>query len=301
MTLDAATADMQRRWKESGIPGLYEGHPLEMRERARNIRALLYPKPVLPTGRVQALTIPSAAGAVAARAVWPVQGAPTGTMVYFHGGGWVVGDIDSHDAHAVRIANQAGVVVVNVDYRLAPEHPFPAAADDAFAAMQWVHAHLGEFGGASLPLCVGGDSAGGNLAAVMAVQCRDAGIKLAAQLLLYPSTDLSAESDSTVRDLYLGKDAATPSAERARDPRVSPRWSANLGGMAPVILGVGPYDFLYKDNMAYVAALKQAGATVTLMEFPTLNHGFFSYTAISNACEAAANALCAELRSVLTR
>jgi acetyl esterase len=215
--------------------------------------------------------------------------------VYFHGGGWIVGDIDSHEAHCIRIANRTGAVVVNVGYRLAPEDPFPAGVDDAIAAMRWVHANLARFGGDARRLAVGGDSAGGNLAAVVAVQCRDEGIPLAAQLLIYPATDLTGIGDPKVVGAYLGEKVT----EKARDPRVSPLFSPSLAGLAPAIIGVGVYDFLYKDNLAYAAALRRAGVSVTLRESATLNHGFFSYTAISRDSEAAAEQLCADLRALL--
>ncbi|MEY4653732.1 MAG: Carboxylesterase NlhH [Pseudomonadota bacterium] len=292
--LDPAIADMERRWKESGIPGLYDGGsgPVS-RERANNIRALLYPKPKLPQGAIEPLTLPGQGVQVPARIVRPVQGEPIGTLVYFHGGGWVVGDLDSHEAHAIRLANEAGVVVLNVGYRLAPEHKFPAAIDDAQSAMAWAAAHLAQLGGADKPLAVGGDSAGGNLAAVMGLHCRDQGIALAAQLLMYPATDTTGVGEPAIRDGYFGPDHATLS----RDWRASPALAPRLAGMAPVILGVGPYDFLYQDNLRYVARLREEGVPVLLRDYPTLNHGFFSYTAISRDSETAALQLCADLRA----
>ena len=292
--LDPAIADMQRRWQESGIPDLYEGHngPVS-RERARNVRALLYPKPRLAHGRIEPRVLPGPDGDVPVRIVHPVSGEATGTLVYFHGGGWVVGDLDSHEAHAIRLANRAGVVVVHVDYRLAPEHRFPAAVDDAEASVRWAHENLATLGGSGKPLAVGGDSAGGNLAAVAALYCRDHGIALACQLLLYPATLLAGRSGPELS--YLGENAAT----KARDPRASPLLAPSLAGVAPVILGVGPYDFLYQDNMNYVKALRAAGVKVLLREYPNLNHGFFSYTAISASSAAAADQLCDDLRAAL--
>ncbi len=298
MTLDTAIADMERRWKESGIPGLYEGSGPEMRERARNVRALLYPKPKLEAGRREDVQIPGPAGAIPARVVWPLgDEKPSATLVYFHGGGWIVGDIDSHEAHCIRIANRTGAVVVTVGYRLAPEDPFPAGVQDALAAMRWVNSQRARFGGADKPLAVGGDSAGGNLAAVSAVVCRDEGIKLALQFLLYPATDLAGDGHGAVGVAYLG---SGPQADRkARDPLVSPLYAPTLAGVAPVILGVGVHDFLYQDNLAYAKALKAAGVPTTLREFATLNHGFFSYTAISADSLAAAESLCDDLRAAL--
>ncbi|MEY4732940.1 MAG: Carboxylesterase NlhH [Pseudomonadota bacterium] len=291
LPLDPAIVEIDRRWKAAGIPDLYEGGngPVS-RERARNVRALLYPKPKLPEGRIESRTIPGPAGNMAVRVIYPLSGEITGTLVYLHGGGWVVGDLESHEAHAIRLANRAGVVVLNVDYRLAPEHPFPAAADDAEAALQWASTHLDELGGNDKPLAVGGDSAGGNLAAVAALYCRDHGIALACQLLLYPATNLSGRGGP--EKSYLGDNAEA----KALDPRVSPLKASTLAGLAPAIIGVGVHDFLYQDNLAYAAALKGAGVPLLMRVHGDLNHGFFSYTAVSPASAVAADQLCDDLR-----
>ena len=291
LPLDPAIVEIDRRWKAAGIPDLYEGGngPVS-RERARNVRALLYPKPKLPEGRIESRTIPGPAGNMAVRVIYPLSGEITGTLVYLHGGGWVVGDLESHEAHAIRLANRAGVVVLNVDYRLAPEHPFPAAADDTQAAVQWASTHLDELGGKDKPLAVGGDSAGGNLAAVAALYCRDHGIALACQLLLYPATNLSGRGGP--EKSYLGDNAEA----KALDPRVSPLKAPTLAGLAPAIIGMGVHDFLYQDNLAYAAALKAAGVPLLMRVHGDLNHGFFSYTAVSPACAAAADQLCDDLR-----
>jgi acetyl esterase len=217
--------------------------------------------------------------------------------VYFHGGGFVVGDLDSHEAHAVRLANEAACVVVNVDYRLAPEHRFPAAYDDCLAATRWAKEHLARLGAREQRLAIGGDSAGGNLAAAVALACRDDGMALAAQLLLYPATDL-LRLKGMPEKAYLGEEHLET---LGRDPRASPRHASRHGGLAPAILGVGRHDFLYADNMAYAAVLRAAQVPLTLREFPTLNHGFFSYTAISEASRSAAQVLCADLRAHFDR
>lgn len=296
--LDPDIAAMERRWRESGIPGLYVGgHGPVSRERARNIRALLYPKPKLPKGRSQRSEISGPNGPILIETIWPVEGEPVGTLVYYHGGAYILGDLESHEAHAIRFANRARVVVVNVDYRLAPEHPFPQGVDDGVAAAKWAAKNLATLGGVGKPLAVGGDSAGGNLAAVAAIFCRDAGIAIAAQVLLYPATDKRNIGDPDMRNAYLGSDPAGQAA-KSLDVRASPIL-AKLAGVAPVILGVGPHDFLYQDNVAYAAALRAAGVRLVYREFPTLNHGFFSYTAISKACAAAADLICDDLASML--
>jgi len=294
--LDPALAEVERKWKESGIPDLYAGRngPVS-RERARNIRAFLYPKPKLPTGKLERTSITGPNGPLTIEIVQPVEGAPIGTLVYFHGGGYIVGDIDSHQAHAIRFANRARVVVVNVDYRLAPENPFPQGVEDAIAGAKWAHANLGRLGGAGKPLAVGGDSAGGNFAAVTAIKCRDAGIKLAAQVLLYGAFDVRKDRNPDIREPYFGSGDVEA---KLNDVRASPIL-ADLKGLAPAIIGVGPYDFLYEHSVNYHAALKAAGVRVIYREFPALNHGFFSYTAISPASAAAADLICDDLRGVL--
>ena len=187
------------------------------RERARIIRALLYPRPKLPTGALKQFDIPGPNGPILVETVRPFEGEPIGTLVYYHGGGFIIGDIDSHQAHAIRLANRARVVVMNVDYRLAPEYPFPRGIDDAIAAAQWANANLDRLGGARQPLAVGGDSSGGNFAAVTAIVCRDAEIKLAAQLLLYPSRTTPAPAIPTsARPISATATRRTAAASRRR-------------------------------------------------------------------------------------
>ncbi|HMS27534.1 MAG TPA: alpha/beta hydrolase [Burkholderiaceae bacterium] len=304
--LDPAIAEMGRRTKASGIPDLYEGclephgGPV-CRERGRNLRAFFYPKPTLPTGKIESLVIDGAAYGVDAqipvRIHWPQENFVTGTvqntLVYFHGGGFVVGDLDSHDAHAIRLANEAQCVVVNVDYRLAPEHRFPAAYDDCWAVTQWVAQNISRLGGHVKRLAVGGDSAGGNLAAAVALACRDCGLKLAAQLLLYPATDLT-QLNGMPEQAYLGAENISTTG---RDWRASPKLAASHAGLAPAILTVGAHDFLFKDNQAYAQVLRNANVALTYREFPTLNHGFFSFTAISQDSLIAAQMVCADLKT----
>lgn len=303
--LDPVLADIGRRWKEAGIPDLYEGclghhgGPVS-RERARNVRGMFYPKPNLPKGRVESLVIDGSAygsdAQVPVQIIWPHDSGAAGpvvnTLVYFHGGGFVVGDLESHEAHAIRLANEAACVVVNVDYRLAPEHRFPAAFLDCFAATLWAREHVARLGGRTHRLAVGGDSAGGNLAAAVALQARDHKVSLAAQLLLYPVTDLT-RMQGLPEKAYLGEQNLLT---LGRDPRASPRLAASLSGSAPAILGVGSHDFLYADNVAYAQALRDAKVPLTWREFPTLNHGFFSFTAISQASLEASQRLCADLK-----
>jgi acetyl esterase/lipase len=304
--LDPVLASIGQRWRDAQIPDIYEGcldphgGPVS-RERARNVRGFFYPKPQLPQGKIEQRIIDGRPYGVdcdiPVEIIWPATSAgadlPCNTLVYFHGGGFVVGDLDSHQAHAVRLANESECVVVNVDYRLAPENRFPAAYDDCLAVTRWAHDHIDLLGGQTHRLAIGGDSAGGNLAAAVSIACRDFSIKLAAQLLLYPATDL-LRLKGMPEKAYLGEENL---AQLGLDPRASPLYAESHVALAPAILGVGHHDFLYADNMAYAAKLRSANVQLTLHEFPTLNHGFFSYTRISQDSLAAAKLICADLKA----
>ena len=251
----------------------------------------------VPTGRVEELHITglTADVQIPVRIIWPHESfcaKPTSTLVYFHGGGFVLGDLDSHHMHAVRLANESECVVVNVDYRLAPEHQFPAAYNDCLAATLWARDNISRLGGNALRLAIGGDSAGGNFAAAVALACRDAGVPLAAQLLLYPATDLGKLGGNPEK-AYLGEDLAV----RSQDWRASPARATNHAGLAPAILGVGIHDFLYRDNVAYKAKLEAAGVALIYREFATLNHGFFSFTGISKDSLDAAQLIAQDLKA----
>lgn len=304
--LDPVLASIGQRWRDAQIPDIYEGclepngGPVS-RERARNVRGFFYPKPNLPKGVIEKRTVDGANYGVEynipVQIIWPHETLspqrPLNTLVYFHGGGFVVGDLDSHEAHAIRLANESNCVVVNVDYRLAPEHRFPAAYDDCLAVTRWAYQNIDQLGGQPKRFAIGGDSAGGNLAAAVAIACRDLGIQLAAQLLLYPATDL-LRLKGMPEKAYLGEENLEL---LGLDPRASPKYAKTHVGLAPTILGVGPHDFLYADNMAYASILRDAQVPLTLREFPTLNHGFFSYTSISTDSLAAARLMCADLKS----
>lgn len=295
--LDPQIEDMDRERLSGKYLDPFEADTTEeARRRAWIIREAIYPSPEIAVKSSEDRVISTDAGEIAIRILRPLQDNPTGTVVYFHGGGWMVGDLESHQAHAARIANRAGAVVVNVDYRLAPDHKFPAATDDAFAAFDWVVENISDLGGDPAKLAVGGDSAGGNLAAACAIRARDLGIPLAAQLLIYPATDLrpKGEALSVVAEKYLGPQAA----EVSQDWRASPLL-ADLTGLAPVIIGTGAHDFLYQDNVAFAAKLKSANVPVQFRIFPDLNHSYFSYAGVSEKCAQASDMVSDDLRDLL--
>ena len=226
-------------------------------------------------------TIPGPAGEIPVR-LYRNEGA-LGIVVFFHGGGFTIGDLDSHDQICRQLAVQSGATVVSVDYRLAPEHPFPAALDDAWAAVQWADEHRGELGGsddAGIVVC--GDSAGGNLSAVVALMARDTGLELAAQLLVYPLVDQADRSPSMTEngsgyildvetmDWFHECYAADPD-----DWRASPGRAPSHAGVAPALVITAEYDPLRDQGATYAAQLAAAGVEVTHSRYDGMVHTFF--------------------------
>jgi len=206
-------------------------------------------------------------------------------QVYYHGGGWVIGDLDSHDWTCRMVANAAKCAVVSVDYRLAPEHRFPAAFDDALAATEWIAANAAMLRVDRGRMSVGGDSAGGNLAACIAIALRDRGaIKLRAQVLTYPIVDLTAAYEArfasgvalTNGGMRAYIDAYVPDAGQRKDWRCSPMFAPSLKGLPPALVILAGFDPLYAEGAAYAERLKQEGVEVTVKNFPGQMHGFVS-------------------------
>jgi acetyl esterase len=279
-----------------GLPAVSELSVEEVRAGAEATAADLF-GPADAVGSSEDATIPSPAGPLAVRVYLPT-GSPAGTLVYLHGGGWVIGSLDTHDGVCRALAARGGCRVVSVGYRLAPEHRFPAAVDDAWAAVEWA---LG-LGG---PVAVGGDSAGGNLAAVCALRARDRGLPLALQLLVYPVTDhdldrpsyrefaeghgLTRDSMRWYWDHYLG-----PAGDGA-DPEASPLRAPDLAGVAPACVLVAGCDPLRDEGEEYAGRLREAGVPVTLTRYDGQIHGFFRMPAVmpraNDALDEAAAAL----------
>jgi acetyl esterase len=221
--------------------------------------------------------------------VYRPAGVPASTLlpalVFFHGGGWVIGDLETHDVLCRQITAGAGISVVNVDYRLAPEHKFPAAVDDAWATTRWVAAHARELGIDAARLAVGGDSAGGNLAAVVAILARDlGGPSLTLQVLTYPVTDVASESASYAEfadGFMLTRDSMRwfianylPNEQDALDWRVSPLRAASLAGVAPALIVTAGFDPLRDEGDAYARRLREAGVRVDTICYGGMIHGF---------------------------
>jgi acetyl esterase len=263
-----------------------------------------------PVERIEDLTIPGPASDLKARIYTPIGEAPLPAMVFFHGGGWVIGDLETHDPLCRALANASGSVIVAVEYRLAPKHKFPAAVDDAFAALKWVVAHAAELGADPARIGVGGDSAGGNLSAVIAIQARDhGGPKLAYQLLIYPATDLASDTPSkrengegyflTRRDMTWFEDHYIRSAEDKVNPLVSPMRTVDLTGLPPTIVVTAEFDPLRDEGEAYGEKLLKAGVLVKARRYDGMIHGFVSMSGVINRGRDALVDLGADVRELV--
>ena len=262
----------------------------QMEETARARKA----EPVT-VARIEERAMPGPAGPIRLRLYWPnasSSGRPAPAIVYFHGGGHVIGSLDTHDLIARNLCAAAEAVVVSVDYRMGPEHKFPAAVEDSWAALEWVHANAASLGADPDRLGVHGDSAGANLAAVVALMARDAGgPKLRLQSLVYPVADytLSAPSYETYAEGYglLTRGAMQwfqghylRSPADAEDWRASPIRAASHAGVAPAIIVTAECDVLHDDGVAYAEALRRAGVAVEYREYAGMIHAFFGMVPI---------------------
>ena len=260
---------------------------------------------------VRDLAAEGPAGPIPLRLYRPAGAPPreTPVLVYIHGGGWVIGDLDSHDAVCRAIAERAGCLVVAVDYRLSPEHPAPAAAEDCIAALRWVASHAGEWGGDPARLAVGGDSAGGSLSAVAAIAARDAGLPLRAQILIYPSTD-NRRSAPPYRSRIANREVPPllpdvldwfmsqylPDPALGDDWRQSPIAAADKGGLAPALVIVAERDPFHSEGLAYADALAAAGVAVSRLDIPGMIHGFITMRGVLSAADRGIAAIADELR-----
>jgi acetyl esterase len=240
----------------------------------------------------------------------PVGAGPGPLLVYFHGGGWIEGDLDTHDAPCRVLAERSGVPVLALTYRLAPEHPFPAAHDDADEGYRWVVDHAAELGADPQRLAVGGDSAGGNLAASVALAAARDGVPLAWQLLLYPPTDLERDTQSLRlfgEGFYLDRrfmDRAnacyTPRPEDLRDPRASILFADIPAGLAPAYVVTSGFDPLRDEGEAYARRLCDAGVTVELQRCTGQIHGFVNIVGVGSSSRAVVDGIADRLRAALT-
>lgn len=313
MALDPQVERVLDLVRSSGSPDYSEMNPDDAREWHQRTASLLDIPPE-PLYGIEDRAVDGPRGEIPLRVYTPRQSAePLPVFVWMHGGGHVVGSIDSYDALCRMFALRVDCVVVSVDYRLAPEHRFPAGVDDCFAALCWVGAHAAALGGDAARIAIGGDSAGGNLAAVCAILARDAGFPaLAFQLLVYPRTAADEESAShrtfaegylLTRRTILWFHGHYRNAEDDRsDFRYAPLVCQDLTRLPPALVIVAEFDPLRDDGIAYAQALERAGNRVTLSEYGGMVHSFFSLGgAVDTAREAhaeAATALKAAFRAI---
>ena len=297
MPLDTHIAGLLKMIEASGYPPMTEGTPEQARAGMRALMTLIDPN---TKATVASAEDGEVANGIPVRVYRPEADGPVPTIVYVHGGGFVIGDLDTHDGVCRLLCRDVAAVVVSIDYRLAPEHHFPAAVEDAYAALQYVAEHIDEYGGDAAKLAIGGDSAGGNLSAVCAQLAREDGLALAAQLLVYPAVDMfgdyaSREENATgyfltleemywFSENYLGMKEDDPRARELEfDPRLSPLHAKTLEGLPPAVVVTAEYDPLRDEGNRYAAELEKAGVRVVHRQFPSLIHGFYGLEWVSPA------------------
>jgi acetyl esterase len=253
---------------------------------------------LMPTGELQAVggiedrEIAGPAGKIPIRIYTPEGKGPFPVLVYFHGGGWVIGNIESHDPVCRELTHAADCITISVDYRLAPEHKYPAAPEDCYAATRWAVENASSFNGDPTRVAIGGDSAGGNLTAVVALMARDrGGPKLAYQLLIYPVTDHYTRDkpsyEENAEGYFLTKDAMIwfwdyyiSSEDEAKQPYAAPLQAQDLSGLPPAMVITAEYDPLRDEGELYAARLQESGVPVTLTRYDGMIHGFVSMYAV---------------------
>jgi len=308
-TLDTTLQLMLTAQRASGIGGLVASDDVAVARTQLGAVAGAFSTPVVVP--VRDFTIPGPAGDVPVRHYRAEPDAPL--LVFLHGGGFVLGGINTHDALCRRLCHDAGVHVLSVDYRLAPEHKAPAAAEDSMAAYLWAVQHADDLGADPQRVAVGGDSAGGNLAAVVALTARDTGAPLPAlQLLIYPVTDMAGETVSktlfadgfflTKADIeWFDRHYLDGAAVTGSDPRVAPLLADDLSGLSPALLLTAGFDPLRDEGRAYAAALAAAGVPVDAREYGSLTHGFANFFPLGGGSEVALTDLTSALRAHLSR
>ena len=298
---------------DRGVPPMHTLSADEARRTYLERKTLTQPEPPAVAQSVDLEPASAWAPPVRVRVIQPTPASPGATrpgLVFFHGGGWVIGDLDTHDTLCRQLANGAGCAVVSVDYRLGPEHRFPAAVDDCVAATRWVQTHAAALNVDATRLAVGGDSAGGNLAAVVCIALREAGATLPAfQLLIYPATDmralapshhtngqgylLTSDSIAYYRGHYIADEA------QWSDWRASPLLAQSHAGLPPALVVTAGYDPLRDEGLQYANALSAAGVTAQYVCFERQIHGFFTMGRVLDEANTAI-ALCgAALRRAL--
>lgn len=293
----------------SGEISLAEGRTVEQARAETREAVPIVTGPPRPMARVESLSVPGPGGEMGAR-LYVSLGAPQPPqplLVYFHGGGWVIGSLDSHDGLCRFLAEHSGCRVLSIDYRLAPEHPFPAPVEDAVAAFAWAHEHAAELGADPDRIAVGGDSAGGNLSTALCLQNRDAGNpQPAMQLLLYPVTDVvggQQSRDTFAEGFFLTRDDMEwfeahyiPDGIDDDEPRASMMRAPEVSGLPAAYVVTAGFDPLRDEGEIYAERMREAGVPVVLRRYPSLIHGFANFTAICPSARTAMLEIAGALR-----
>jgi acetyl esterase len=300
--------------EQRGIPPTHTLPHAEARSLYRERRFFTQPD-ASQLAKANDLQAEGAAGGIPMRMYRPVSAdtasAALPALVYFHGGGWVIGDLDTHDNLCRELAAHSGCAVISVDYRVAPEHRFPAAVDDCMAATRWIRSHAAELGIDASRLAVGGDSAGGNLAAVISIMARDAGdLPITFQLLIYPATDMrcTAPSHATNGDGYLltrdtikyFHDHYITDSAQDLDWRASPLLREDLAGLPPAFVLTAGYDPLRDEGLMYAQRLSEAGNRAVSLCFDRQIHGFITMGKVLDEANDAVRICASQLRHALS-
>ncbi len=308
MSLHPQVAALLERVARSPLPPYHSVPAFVARRIYRDTRAALAPTaPQMPETRLMVFS-----DALAVRAYRPVLNEVLPALVFFHGGGWTIGDLDTHDVVCRQLAIGARCAVFSVDYRLAPEHPFPAAVQDCSMATQFVLRNAEALRVDPNRIAVGGDSAGGNLAAVVALMARDAGgPPLAYQLLIYPATDQRCDSPSHERNgqgylltkegIRFFRGGYLPNEKDWTDWRASPLLAARHADVAPAFVLTAGYDPLVDEGRAYADKLSKAGVQVSYREYPDMVHGFVLFGGVVDTANAAVQECCRQLRAAFEK
>jgi acetyl esterase len=310
MPLDAQTAAFLKQAADAGAPPLGSLPVAETRELLKGL--FIPPEPREPVKKIEDRIIDANSTKLSIRIYTPEAPGPLPILIFYHGGGWVIGDLETHDVPCRALANGAGCVVVSVDYRLAPEHKFPIPPEDCYGATVWIAGHAGELGGDAKRIAVGGDSAGGNLAAAVAQMARDrGGPALAFQLLIYPVTAYEANTPSSkanAEGYLLTKDAMEwfwghylRDAGDGALPYASPLLATNLDKLPPAFVITAEFDPLRDEGAAYAEKMRQAGVAVKHSDYKGAIHGFFSLGHVIDQGKTVTADACAELRKAFGR
>jgi acetyl esterase/lipase len=294
----------------SGEPKLWDLTPPQARKKVVELTRMVECKEAI--GKIEDRTLPGPAGPLPFRVYTPLAAddKPSGGVIFFHGGAWVLGDLDTHDCLCRILANESGCRLISVDYRLAPEHPFPAAVEDACAATAWIAAHAVELAIDPTCLAVAGDSAGGTLAAVVCQSAKGSDFKIALQVLLCPATDIAADNQSR-REFAEGYFLEGPLISWAgahylplgvdkNDPRLSPLRAPSLSGLPPAHIHTAGFDILREEGKAYADALERAGVKVRHVCHEHMIHHFYAMAGAIPYARTALRAMGADIKAALS-